>query len=239
MNKTTASMMVLIALVLMPGMGRDSVAGVAGSVHDFSTGGTSGFQATNEDEVCIFCHTPHGGVFDVGGDPVPLWNKDLTLQQNATYQMYGSETFLADIAPYVSPTGKPLGISLLCLSCHDGVATSEINTVINYSPDGPILMPEPNSIGELGFLPSYRNPNIGQDLRNDHPISILYSPGLAIADGGLEDPTLINSSLKLFNSRLECATCHDPHEDGSLTGKAPFLRMSNAGSDMCRSCHLK
>lgn len=249
MSKTTVNMVVLAIFFISLGIGRDSMAGVAGSVHDFSTGGTSGFRSTNEDQVCIFCHTPHGGEYqDVSGNRVPLWNKDLTAQETATYQMYGSDTFNAGVAPYVSPTGKPLGISLLCLSCHDGVATSEIDVVINYSPKGNILMdPNADAIADLAaFYPPYRNPNIGQNLSNDHPISIVYSTGLVSADtltrgnvAGLNDPSVINVSLKLFNSRIECATCHDPHEDGSLTGKAPFLRMSNAGSAMCRSCHIR
>lgn len=258
MSKTTVNMVVLAIFFISLGIGRASMAGVAGSVHDFSTGGTSGFRALNEDEVCIFCHTPHGGEYqDVSGNRVPLWNKDLTAQENATYTMYGQTTPESDtynakpLSAWAPITGKPLGISLLCLSCHDGVATSEIDVVINYSPDGPISMPaNMDAIADLGAAsPPHRNPNIGQDLSNDHPISILYNnapPTLVSADtatrgnvAGLKDPSLIDVSLKLFNGRIECATCHDPHDDGALAGKAPFLRMSNAGSAMCTSCHIR
>jgi hypothetical protein len=201
--------------------------------------------------VCIFCHTPHGGVSTGRGYVVPLWNKDLTLQEGATYTMYDSTSFDGDSS---YDGGKPTGISLLCLSCHDGVATSEIQTVINYSPDGMPVMLEPNSIGELLNPPPYRNPNIGTNLSNDHPVSFNYNAALVTADtatrgsAGLNDPATVTSAtpLRLFrdktsslNERLECATCHDPHEDGSLTGKAPFLRMSNGGSTMCTTCHIK
>lgn len=44
---------------------------------------------------------------------------------------------------------------------------------------------------------------------------------------------------------VECATCHDPHvESGQTTGGLPaagatFLRISNTGSAVCLSCHVK
>ncbi len=34
---------------------------------------------------------------------------------------------------------------------------------------------------------------------------------------------------------VECASCHDPHSETNLT----FLRVSNAGSAVCLSCHVK
>ena len=51
-----------------------ALAGVVGSQHDLTTGGTGQGGTNNTDEVCIFCHTPHGS--DVSA-PVPLWNKVL------------------------------------------------------------------------------------------------------------------------------------------------------------------
>jgi predicted CXXCH cytochrome family protein len=33
---------------------------------------------------------------------------------------------------------------------------------------------------------------------------------------------------------VECASCHDPHND-----KALFLRISNSGSALCLACHVK
>lgn len=34
---------------------------------------------------------------------------------------------------------------------------------------------------------------------------------------------------------VECATCHDPH----VSDKATFLRVDNAGSNLCLACHIK
>lgn len=232
-----------------------AMATVVGSPHDFSTGGTSGFQSTNEDEVCIFCHTPHGGLAtDPAGTVVklPLWNR--TLNYGSSFTMYDSGTFNGK-SSYIS--NKPTGMSLMCLSCHDGVTT--INAVLNYGPDGPILIPGgSDQIGDFSY-PPWRNPNIGSDLSNDHPVSFVYDDALVTADTasrggvpGLNDPDVVtypgNSSEKLIlygsatdatTRRIECSTCHDPHEWGDATGQMPFLRMSNANSGMCTKCHIK
>lgn len=219
-------------------------ASVAGSVHDFSTGGTSGFQSTNETEVCIFCHTPHNASPpDRLGNRPPIWNR--SLNEGAAFTMYTSPTFEGS-GTY--DNSKPTGHSLLCMSCHDGVTT--INSVLNTGQNGAILMPAAaDQLGDVIF-PPYRNPNLGTDLSNDHPVSFIYDNNLVTLDtaahGGvqrLEDPATATwpgnpaGVLKLFNTRLECTTCHEPHEDGSLTGQEPFLRMSNSGSQMCTTCH--
>jgi predicted CXXCH cytochrome family protein len=78
--------------------------------------------------------------------------------------------------------------------------------------------------------------SIGTDLRNDHPISMPY-PTPA------EDPDFYTAAsaeaggIKLFdgNKKVECASCHDPHD----TTHTPFLRKSNSGSGLCLTCHNK
>jgi predicted CXXCH cytochrome family protein len=100
-------------------------------------------------------------------------------------------------------------------------------------------------------------PNIGNSsgagLANDHPVDFTYSAALATAAGGLQTPTEGASvripsvgktkPLPLFkdqntdaSGRLECATCHNPH-DNSLNGGNYFLRMDNTGSALCLNCH--
>jgi predicted CXXCH cytochrome family protein len=116
----------------------------------------------------------------------------------------------------------PAGISKLCLSCHDGTVAIDA-----YG-------------GSSGTTNMTGAAKIGTDLRNDHPVSFTYNAALATADGGLVTP---NSASKvdaagivpLFSSKLECASCHDAHDNtyGS------FLRMNNAGSALCLTCHNK
>jgi len=39
---------------------------------------------------------------------------------------------------------------------------------------------------------------------------------------------------------VECASCHDPHVEGGIgNAGATFLRVSNTGSGVCLSCHIK
>lgn len=214
-------------------------ASVVGSRHDFTETGESQFQGTVQ-EVCVYCHTPHGGAGrDRAGNRLPLWNRTTNEYTANYFTMYSSPTFDGDYTD-----GKPTGTSLLCLSCHDGVATL---AGVTNQPYGQTITFNFPSLGAFG------NPaDLGKDLSNDHPISFEYNPTLVTDDTtrrgfkALQDPDLINSALKLTGAsglRLECTTCHDVHEygmdpEGILEAKVPFLRMSNTGSAMCRSCHF-
>jgi hypothetical protein len=125
-------------------------AGVGGSPHDLSDAGTGGFTFTTP-EVCVFCHTPHGGnndirpdtfvnvessIYNVGtGAPMLLWNRALAnLAGSAEYTVYRSSTMNGE--------GNQVRIySLLCLSCHDGV--SSMNVLFN----NPSTMRDANADG--------------------------------------------------------------------------------------------
>ena len=94
--------------------------------------------ATGTTEVCVFCHTPHGGRVDVGGSGAgaggaPLWNRALPpagVSGTGSFTMYRSPNFdgAGDVA-----TG-PKGVSLACLSCHDG--TIALDALINAPGSG-------------------------------------------------------------------------------------------------------
>ena len=78
----------------------------------------------------------------------------------------------------------------------------------------------------------------GVDLSNDHPISMTYD----VLDTGL-NATSATSGLggtiatdMLFGGNVECASCHDVHDDNGIVG---LLKKSNAGSDLCTTCHNK
>ncbi|MDH5570903.1 MAG: hypothetical protein OEY89_03995, partial [Gammaproteobacteria bacterium] len=99
-----AMMIVLVSLNVQ--------AGIVNTRHNLSTSGIGTIKATDEQEVCVFCHTPHNS------DPVaPLWNRN---SSGSTYLPYSSSTV-------VGSPGQPTGASMLCLSCHDGtIALGEI-----------------------------------------------------------------------------------------------------------------
>lgn len=216
---------------------------IVGSKHDLSflTGGAGQFMSNNEDQVCIFCHTPHQAIATDGyGNNLPLWNRSIS---QADFTLYSSPTFDAGSSGEDTQT-QPRSMTLLCLSCHDG--TSALNVLENYGNNNPINMvggyDQIEDIWTPSF-PGYPGANIGEsankDLSNDHPVSFVYDSGLVTADGHLHPPDSI-SPLKLYNSKLECATCHNVHEEGDpVVGTSPFLRMANSNSEMCLKCHIK
>ena len=164
-------------------------------------------------EMCIVCHTPHNAV---SGTAV-LWNHEATAV--ATFTVYSSTTLDATV-------GQPAGNSKLCLSCHDGTVALEnfggVTTGTNFIVAGA---------------------NVGTDLSNDHPISFAYNTALATSDGGLFNPSTATSGLGgtiaadlLFGNSMECASCHDVHNAG---GNSFLLRITNAASALCLTCHNK
>lgn len=164
-------------------------------------------------ETCVFCHTPHGA-----SPAVPLWNHDLSAV--AAYTEYSSPTL--DSASVGALAGGT-GVSNLCLSCHDG--TVALSALVNNPPTG-----DPG-IGVMGAGTA----NLGTDLSDDHPINIIYDEAV---DAELVARATVLGTLDLFGAganELQCASCHDPHNDTN----SPFLVISNSGSALCTTCHIK
>ncbi|CAG0960860.1 hypothetical protein PHYC_00718 [Phycisphaerales bacterium] len=162
-------------------------------------------------EICKPCHTPHFATM-----AFPLWNHDLT---NATYTMHeGEGTAAANIDSR----------SRMCLGCHDGtVALDSFGGATGT-----------NFIGPLG--------NVGIDLTDDHPIgsdaiyptaaSTSFNPQDASHRvGGLRLRSWINPS-GVEEYVVGCSTCHAVHNTGNY---GHMLRMSNASSALCLTCHIK
>lgn len=207
------------------------------------------YRASNEDEVCIFCHTPHGGTLDA-----PLWNRDLSLTYSGGsgtgFTHFTSATLAAFTSSDVSITNRQVNTeSLLCLSCHDGsVAMGTIINVSNRTGAAPDVVPMFDEIfAGMGTM----RVGDGGDLTDDHPVSFSYFDAYA-------DPANTSklravsvpkgAGIRFFGAdisgeqRVECSSCHDPHVNGTPTGDtnyAPFLVMSNSGSALCLSCHIK
>lgn len=199
----------VLAIVGLLAMGSAS-AQISNSDHDFSANGYA------QGEICIVCHAPHDT--DTSVADAPLWDHDLTTG-GAGFTPYSSATLTATV-------GNPDGISLLCLSCHDGTVAID------------------SFGGNTGSTFVTGTANKGTDLSDDHPISFTYDAGLATADGELHDPTTQSSGLgstialdMLFNNQLECASCHDVHNSAGTANN--LLVMSNANSALCLTCHDK
>ncbi len=86
-------------------------------------------------EVCVYCHTPHGAGFagELPNGFPPLWNRKInsgTIYQ--TYSSAGSAHF--ESSSVTSLGGNIKGVSLACLSCHDG--TIAFDALINLQGSG-------------------------------------------------------------------------------------------------------
>jgi predicted CXXCH cytochrome family protein len=187
-----------------------SFAGIASTAHDLETG-TEG--------MCTYCHTPH----DPTSTAAPLWNHAASTGSFSMYNSSVSSTM--DMTVAASPQGK----SLLCLSCHDGVT----NVDAYGGQAGSGNMTSDSNWNTLGTI---SRGVAGQDLKDDHPISVTYDTG--------DDPLFKATSSAfgsqtiadvLDNGNVECSTCHEPHS----TVNEPFLRISNSASALCIACHSK
>jgi predicted CXXCH cytochrome family protein len=209
MKTSIAKLALGLTLVSMSSMAMASLTnpGIADTKHNLGgspnagrvlAGGTApwGYNYTNATtEICVFCHTPHGADSSA---TVPLWNR--TLGTPADYQTYASLGTAT-----LDGTDRPVGgVSLACLSCHDG--TQAMNTVINspgssttgdvnldgdgnfiipigaLTDDGDVTCREAGTTNCGGFREfnmmsqvSVEMIYLSTDLRNDHPISIEYA----------------------------------------------------------------
>lgn len=152
-------------------------------------------------EVCVYCHTPHGANASA---PAPLWNRHMPATTYTTYDKLGSGSLTQTVY-------QPGAASLPCLSCHDG--QQAVDAVLNMpgsgsyntTPDDAFLSTWKNasglSGGHLGLNANVQYPTsvscltchtpavdgniltgrtdftvfaLGTDLRNDHPIGVTF-----------------------------------------------------------------
>lgn len=185
-------------------------ADIATTKHNLSISGPGSIKSTTEQEICIFCHTPHGARTTTG----LLWNRE---DSAAAYTQYQSSSILAIV-------GQPTGASKLCLSCHDG--TIALGELVSRQLEIPFA-------GGIRFLPA-GDSLLGTDISDDHPVSFVYDESLAIDNGELASPSTLTNEVKLDRSgEMQCTSCHDAHDD--TLGK--FLVRPNNFSELCGTCH--
>ncbi|MDT8442495.1 MAG: hypothetical protein RQ723_12660 [Desulfuromonadales bacterium] len=263
----TGSVMVSLLLGLTGVAFGKGIAGVANTLHNLSSTSVvfSSYASTNLDEICVFCHTPHGG--SLSG---PLWNHDLP---NATSFTHYTSASLSPTLQGLSVSRAVNDESLLCMACHDGsVAVDHLINDPNVLGGTPIMTGFGTDVDIISMF-GMAGPRIGEspatpggtgNLSDDHPISFSYSAVLAdpiYSVGGarhLELRPIGNvtdgasvlgwngEGVRLFgnDNRVECSTCHDPHVDyesgiNAPKNYTPFLIRPNDGSQLCLACHNK
>lgn len=176
---------------------------VVGSPHDMA-----GRAVAAPAEICAYCHVP-----EEHDSPVsPLW-----AGSDSNSQRFGAYAHPARIEPDLA---RPLGTTLVCLSCHDAIIAPDVASALPVS-DGRDSPPSQPS-----------------NFTRGHPVSATYSGGNALGmklthDGKAGDLPLFGAS-PTDGPRVECPSCHNPHE--IVFGK--FLRVSSK-RNLCRNCHVQ
>ena len=213
-----------------------------------SSSGTGTVHATGtqqDAEICQWCHTPHSANTAFAGS-APLWNKESTAINARTFTAYGQT--LAG-----TTVGQPSGSSKACLSCHDGVdainsIVLDVDTGINSNATGSNVAFGATAAGTAVLMPAGAATDIGTDLTGVHPLSVTYTAGKASLVATSSTFGVGGTIAKVLDTtgNIQCSSCHDPHAaQGDLTSVGTqtagdyFLRMSNAGSALCLTCHAK
>lgn len=210
--KKVLALAALLVLFAAPAMAES----ILGSKHDLS--GASGLL---QEQLCVFCHTPHAG-----SATAPLWNRGSADLSAATEYTSDSLDAIIDMT---------VGDAKLCMTCHDGVMTDNLTNYMSAS----------FSPADVVDIPGTSSALLGNDFSNDHPVGFTYNAALVTADGGGLNAEASVERL-LFNvtagsdGEVWCSSCHDVHSPGTAaTYDSPFLRTSNQGSALCLVCHFK
>src|SRR3990172_1855070 len=221
-----------------------SAGGIGSSRHNLGSMGRV-LVTTSTTEVCVFCHTPHHtNQSGPGGAPVaPLWNKGIS---PGPYTAYGNTIGGTAIA-----NGDIGSTTLACLSCHDGVTTWD--NLVNAPGKGGVVAggtkagdttagSGPDS--PFGRQQNVLRLNIGTDLSNDHPVSVVYNGTVA----GLRPTSTVLSTIDLDADLAASATTAFNGNlaqnrwavNGFITDSASIsdLLRGNARNRVeCSSCH--
>ena len=198
------------------------------------------------DATCVFCHTPRFSLASSGATAagqIASWQRSLSRDYE-----YASTEPVTNMATHGEGS-----VSMVCLSCHDGTqapweGAMHQNHPIGMPFRGFIDAKKQSSKSSVFVAPVQSNGEGETKEENkaaqDYPVSGEGRVGdklvwwVSASGGGRRQ----RNDLPLYSSvtqegervpYVECASCHDPHNTSSM-----FLRMSNAGSRLCMTCHL-
>lgn len=231
----------LLALLVSAGAG----AGVFQTKHNLGAlGVNAASHYSGTTEICVFCHTPHGGDATAA---VPLWNRHLDPTGFQTYDQLGTTSLDGAIEPVGS-------VSLACLSCHDG--TQAMDSLINEPGSGRIVPAFRNGVwsGQASTVNGRIGPptvitNLGKDLTNDHPIGIQFAGGgysVTNPEGPGKDPDFHHATTKIQGAtRIWWVNTQQGTNDFEKTDMKLYTRVATRGVYVgepqpyveCATCH--
>jgi len=187
---------------------------ILNSKHDFRAASAASIRSLTGRDACVFCHTPHNSK-----PGIELWNQRLS---TTDFPAYSSTTMQSVVTPISSQD-----VSKLCLSCHDG--TIALGDTVN---DG--LIPFVQGIGYTLPAGSRSNLAANNGFTDDHPFGFV-----PVVGGDVTKPAAGDAVRLDTQGKLQCTSCHDPHQEYGDTTVGKFLVKTNLSSAICLSCHKK
>ena len=226
---------------------------MVGGPHDFGPGGLFGVNQGQSNGTCDYCHRPH---IKADGVAAPLWARQLS--GGTPFPMYSSISLDAatdtgtHTGGHIYPINSSNNYSAFCLSCHDGSAFLASSA---WGDNG-----RPYKFGWNDSIQDFRlggvtagaavtfadaRGNTGElNLSHTHPVNFDYD---YVA---LKDPQIYAKASagyvyldgagvgigRLFDGRMQCSSCHNPHFNGGIGLMSPSV---DQGGALCVSCHKK
>ncbi len=181
--------------------------GVLGGAHDFSD------RMAGSGDACKACHVPH---INALRPKIADLNKDADAKAapEPNFEMFRIPGQRRIFAPDAYTPGPS---SLVCMGCHDGtVATS------TFGSSHAML---------AGVREGFQVPD--DFVWRDHPIGVKYPA----ANRDYHPTSHVEArGIPLPDGRIECISCHDPHNRAGLPA---MLATENRRSALCLTCHKK
>ncbi len=237
--------------------------GIASSRHNLSTSGwpIASDKDTGTTEICVFCHTPHSANTSQG----PLWNKSVNAGDYTPYGTTNAGTVVGaptgptlaclschdgvtafdalinppgNRAPDMS-SGKPDMHMFFHMQGPPGNSAVDVTSsegIDSFSAPFCSVCHDSTGVGYIGYDVNLGRLNIGTNLTDDHPVSVVYNQnvarlrpttttistidlgtGLQVSgnlwdvEGVVSNTAKIADILYNTNTTVECTSCHDPH----------------------------
>lgn len=233
--------MVLMVVGLLPGRPLGA-ADIRTTPHNLSRQGA----LVEPEEVCVFCHTPQltpGELTRSSISMQPAWQPSLSNEH--------SFVMFDDIGRLQFGDKPAVGSqSIACLSCHDA---NQAFSVQSAETDHPFGIPyrgfsrgrertpaelaaaegmPSRAAKELKALDDFRLPSRG--VVDNRTVWWVSASGVTPFRTRADLPLYARPAASGEVPFVECSSCHDPHISSRL-----FLRVDNAGSRLCLTCHDK
>ena len=186
---------------------------IANTRHNLSMVGIVGISAALHDssrnqyeEVCVYCHTPHGANQTA---TAPLWNRTIKVTNYQTYNELGTSSLTQEVLD------TPGGASLACLSYHDD--QTAIDSIINMPGSGMALLSQATT-QDTAFLNTWNNTGGALDTTTHRGINSVNN-------------TLGNGT---GSDGIGCMACHSPEGLAATMGfsEGNDMRLFNVGTDL-------